>query len=106
MYMREETIQSRYNTKRINKVSFSNSKSLLANYLKYIDLFSSYRKLSSMKLITTIKDEIRKEDSINNQVSGVDEKFEHVFFEYKSAQSGLKMTHRKNLLSSLKIKIS
>ncbi|KAG0420175.1 hypothetical protein EQH57_0269, partial [Dictyocoela roeselum] len=56
--------------------------------------------LSSRKEYSQIKELLDKENKFVKTIAGIDEKYEVALFEYRSEESGLKITHRINRLSS------
>ncbi|KAG0436066.1 hypothetical protein DMUE_4404 [Dictyocoela muelleri] len=89
----------------LNKSKFNKNKSLIIHHLRSGEAFLNQYNLSSKINIGYIKNEIKEEEKNSQQFSKIDTNFECAFFEYKSETSGLRMTHRINLLSQSRNRI-
>ncbi|KAG0436562.1 hypothetical protein DMUE_4165 [Dictyocoela muelleri] len=77
------------------------SKYLIVNYLLTGCPLGGRRKLSSIIEISRTKDEIKKQEISFKTITSVDEKTESAYFEYRSEKSGLRISHKLNLLLSI-----
>ncbi|KAG0420322.1 Transposon Tf2-9 polyprotein, partial [Dictyocoela roeselum] len=77
------------------------STSFIVNYILFNKPVDEYLILSSKRYREQISNELKADEIRNRQIIKVDERFEVVQFEYVSSKSGLKMTHRLNLLISI-----
>ncbi|KAG0438555.1 hypothetical protein DMUE_3019 [Dictyocoela muelleri] len=72
---------------------------LLIRYLSF-NLGLNRHNLSSRKDFSRMKEIMKREKEFIKNVAGVDEKYDVALFEYKNDQTGLKIIHRINRLSS------
>ncbi|KAG0441015.1 hypothetical protein DMUE_1361 [Dictyocoela muelleri] len=82
----------------LNKSNSYLNKSLIVTHLRSGDVLNKCN-LSSKKYFGFLKIEIKKEEKSINQISKIDSNFECAYFEYRNIKTGLKITHRINLLS-------